>query len=93
MKSFVDFYCLKNGAEVKKWQFPDDAECLYWALACSQYIREAIRNIDVHLQSQNRTLKKAHQPFPTNYHPESDIMPLLPDEEINFYQSQVSTLC
>jgi hypothetical protein len=37
--------------------------------------KEVIHNIETHLQSQDHTLKKSHQPFPSHYHPESDITP------------------
>jgi hypothetical protein len=81
MKSFADIYRLKDGyekptqylgAEVKGWRLPDDAEHICWALCSSQYVKEAIRNIEVHLQSQDCALKKSHQPFPSNYCPKLD---------------------
>ena len=44
------------------------------------------------LQQQNCKLPKVYQPLPSNYHPELDITPLLPDDEVNLYQSYVSIL-
>ncbi len=101
MKALEEFYRLKDGfakptrylgAEVKEWTFPEDRTRIRWALSSVQYVKEAIRNIETYLCQHNRTLWKASQPYPSSYHPELDITPLLDEEGINFYQSQLSIL-
>ena len=101
MKSLEKYYRLKDGfakptqylgAAVKEWTFPDDASRLKWALSSEQYIKEAMKNIERHLAEQNRSLRKSNQPMPLAYLPELDITSLLCEEEIHFYQSQISIL-
>jgi hypothetical protein len=101
MKSLEKYYRLKDGfakptqylgAAVKEWTFPDDASRPKWALSSEQYIKEAMKNIERHLAEQNRSLRKSNQPMPLAYLPELDITSLLCEEEIHFYQSQISIL-
>jgi hypothetical protein len=101
MKALEEFYRLKDGfskptrylgATVKEWYFPQDSSKPCWSLSSSQYVKEAIRNIELHLKDQNRTLRKSNQPMPASYIPELDLTPLLQEDEITFYQSQISIL-
>jgi hypothetical protein len=52
MKALEDFYRLKDGfaqptkylgAEVKRWNFPNDVTKSYWTLSSAQYVKEAIK--------------------------------------------------
>jgi hypothetical protein len=61
-------------------------------MSSEEYEKGAIRNIERHLQSHNKTLRKSNQPMPTSYLLKLDITPFLQDDEIQFYQSQVSVL-
>jgi hypothetical protein len=101
MKALESFYRLKEGyaeptrylgAEVRRWHFPDTANKSHWALSSSKYVKEAVRNIENHLQQFNRALPKVQQPLPSNYYPELDITPLFNDEETNQFQSFISIL-
>jgi len=83
MKSLEDFYWLKDGynkpdhylgAQIKEWRFPEDANKVMWAISSEQYVKEAIKNVEMH---RNKALPKVYQPLPSNYHPELDITPLL----------------
>jgi hypothetical protein len=58
MKSLEEFYRLKDGfaqptrylgAEIKQWTFSNDASRIKWALSSTQYIKEAVKNIENHL--------------------------------------------
>jgi hypothetical protein len=62
MKTLEEFYRLKDGfveptrylgAEVIKWTFPDEVHKPSWGLSSSQYIKEAIRNVESHLSVHN----------------------------------------
>jgi hypothetical protein len=101
MKQLETYYRLKDGyskptqylgATVKEWAFPNGSTRPKWALSSEKYIKEAIRNIEMHLSQSNRVLKRANQPMPTSYYPELDITPHLLEEEIHFFQSQISIL-
>jgi len=76
MKLLEEVYRLKDGysepdrylgAEVKQWHFPEDSSKKYWVLSSHQYIKEMIRNVELHLQEQNCSLPKVHQPLPSHY--------------------------
>jgi hypothetical protein len=56
------------GGKVKEWHFPHDASSTCWALSL-QYIKESIRNIELHLIQFNRSLQKSDQPVPSAYKP------------------------
>jgi hypothetical protein len=64
MKALEAFYRLKDGfaepdrylgAEVKKWTFPNDNTKTYWALSSSQYVQEAVKNVEEYLKTYDRT--------------------------------------
>jgi len=101
MRAPENFYRLKDsyakptrylGAMVKEWHFPNCANKSHWALSSCQYVKEAVRNVESYLQSQDRSLQKTRQPLPSGYHPELDISPFLSEEETNQYQSFISVL-
>jgi hypothetical protein len=101
MKALEDFYRLKDGfaqptrylgAKVKQWSFSTDSTKKYWALSSSEYVNEAIKNMEAHLKSMDRKLYPVHQPMHSDYAPELDVSPFLDEEKTNFYQSQVSIL-
>lgn len=77
---------------MKEWRFPDDATRPKWALSSGQYIKKAIKNMECDLSKQNKVLKKSKQPFSSDYYPELDTSPLLDDNKMNCYQSQISIL-
>jgi hypothetical protein len=72
--------------------FSGDNVRFKWVMSSAQYIKEAIKNIELHLALQDQKLFNSHQPLPTNFTPELDITPLLDDHQANFYQSQISIL-
>jgi hypothetical protein len=64
MKGLEEFYHLKDGfkkpelylgAEIKQWIFPDQPNLEYWAISSARYVKEVIKNIELHLQTQGRT--------------------------------------
>jgi hypothetical protein len=102
IKSLEDFYHFKEeaerpnrylGAEVIEWRFPDEVDQPYWALSSNQYVKEAIKNLEAKLAEDNLRLPgRCSTPMPIGYRPEMDTSPLLSDEAINYYQSQISIL-
>jgi hypothetical protein len=100
-KSLEEFYPLKDGfaipsrylgAEIKRCTFPNDATDEKWAMSSTQYVKEAIQNNKQHLKKLDRKFYMANQPMHSDYAPELDVTLLLNNEEINFYQSQISIL-
>jgi hypothetical protein len=61
-------------------------------MSSEQYIKEAITNIKTHLKQYGCALRKAKQPMASSYRPEFDITLLLKEDDITFYQSQISIL-
>jgi hypothetical protein len=101
MKTMEEFYRLKDGyekptrylgAEVLQWRFPDDDKSR-WGFSSNQYVKEAIRNVELDLAKNNLRLPgRISTPMPCNYRPELDTSSLLNDEAINYFQSQISIL-
>jgi len=89
--------CLKDGfaqptrylgSEVMKWIFSEDSTKVYWALSSTQYVKEALKNIEAYSKTKDRKLYPVHQPMHTDYSPEVDITPYLDDEDIIFIKAK-----
>jgi hypothetical protein len=65
-----------------------------WMISPTKYIREAINNVERHLEREygSKLPKRVSGPLPTNYRPEVDITPELNAEELSYYQSQIGGL-
>lgn len=102
MKGLEEYYRLKDGfekpksylgAKVIEWRFPDSAHKIHWGLSSGQYVKEAIKNVEATLAKDNLRLPgRCSMPLPSKYRPELDTTPLLADDAINYYQSQISIL-
>ena len=79
------------GAKISKVQLPNGV--VAYAMSMSQYVKEAVRNVESHLMKRNLSLlKKASTPMTANYSPEVDGSPELNEEDAAYYQSLISTL-
>jgi hypothetical protein len=79
------------GAKVSKVQLPNGVEA--WAQSTSQYIQEAVRNVENYLADKNMKLMKgASSPLSANYGPELDTSPELEPDETTYYQSLIGVL-
>jgi hypothetical protein len=66
-----------------------------WGTSASQYVQEAVKNVEEHLAAKGeRKLKTkgATGPFPLNYSAELDVTPELTPGEANYYQSEIGVL-
>jgi hypothetical protein len=65
-----------------------------WMISPTKYIREAINNVERHLEREYgaKLPKRVSGPLPTNYRPDIDITPELNAEELSYYQSQIGVL-
>ena len=64
-----------------------------WSFSSSQYVLNAVKNVEKHLKAQNRTVpKRAKSPFTSNYRPELDATRELDHHEVLYYQSLIGIL-
>ena len=64
-----------------------------WALSSSQYVQVAVKNVEDHLKSINKTLpRKATSPFRGDYRPEIDLSTELNPKQAAYYQSLIGVL-
>lgn len=64
-----------------------------WAFSSSQYVQEAVKNVEKYLASRDRKLpSKAETPIRTSYRPELDVSPVLGPTDAAYYQSLIGIL-
>ena len=79
------------GAKISKVQLPNGV--IVYAMSMSQYLREAVKNVESHLSKRDLSLlKKVSTPMSANYSPEVDGSPELNKEDAAYYQSLIGTL-
>ena len=79
------------GGKISQVQLPNGV--IAYALSMSQYVQEAIKNIESTIKKRGLALKKKVQaPFTTNYCPEIDGSEMLNDEDSTYYQSLIGIL-
>jgi hypothetical protein len=101
MKTLQKAYCLKDaprepkdylGAKVKPWSIPHETRKV-WSMDCTQYLKEAVKNVEAKLAKTNHVLKgKPNTPMQPGYRPELDISTVLGPEQANYYQSLIGVL-
>jgi hypothetical protein len=101
MKTIQKAYRLKEepkspsqylGAQLKEWSIPNEMRKV-WSMNCSQYLKEAVRNVENELAKSNLTLRgKPNTPMRTGYRPELDSSSVLGPEQANYYQSLIGIL-
>jgi len=64
-----------------------------WSMGCVQYLKEAIKNVEIELSKSNHCLQgKPSTPMQTGYRPELDVSLVLGPEQANYYQSLIGIL-
>jgi hypothetical protein len=101
MKTIQKAYRLKDppaspstylGATIKPWSIPHEIKPV-WSMNCIQYLKEAIKNVEIELGKSNYCLKgKPSTPMQNGYHPELDVSQILGPEQANYYQSLIGIL-
>ena len=62
-------------------------------LSSSQYIQDAVKNVESHLKKKGEYLpKRATSPWVRDYRPEVDVTPELTSEEASYFQSLIGVL-
>jgi hypothetical protein len=60
---------------------------------CVQYLKEAIKNVEVELLKTGKVLRgKPNTPMQMNYRPELDVTSILGPEQANYFQSLIGIL-
>ena len=76
---------------MSKAQLPNGVES--WAISTSQYVQEAVKNIEAHLKRIGMALQKGmNSPLSSKYCPECDASPELNDIEGSYYASLIGIL-
>ena len=79
------------GAKISKVQLQNGVEA--YAMSMSQYVQEAVRNVEGHLRKKGLgLLKKASTPMSLHYCPEIDASPELDQNGVGYYQSLIGIL-
>ncbi len=67
-----------------------------WGLSPSRYINQAVKNCASHLSNKfdgkYHLLKRANNPFPTEYYPETNVTKPLTPELASFYQHLIGVM-
>ena len=64
-----------------------------WSFSSSQYVQNAVKNVEEHLQKSGEKLPtRVRSPWPSNYRPESDITLELSPTKATYYQSLIGVL-
>jgi len=79
------------GGKCRRVKLANDVEC--WAFGSSQYVQEAVKNVEHYLDKKDRKLpRKAEAPFPSGYRPELDVSRELGCTDASYYQSLIGIL-
>jgi hypothetical protein len=80
------------GAYIKPWSVPGDSRRI-WSMSSSHYTKEAIVNLENHLQAEGlRLTGKPKTPMRSDYRAELDVSPLLNADQANYYMSLIGIL-
>jgi hypothetical protein len=64
-----------------------------WSFSSSQYVQNAVKNVESHLKKKGESLpKKATSPWTRDYRPETDITPELNASDASYFQSLIGVL-
>ena len=81
------------GADITKYQLPDDPAKTRWAISSDTYVKEALKNVKKYLADRGKQLKaKPSGALPTNYRPELDDSPYCDQESATYYMQQIGIL-
>ena len=101
LKSLGKYFTLKPGsvgppkiylgAKFSQVSLPNGVQA--WASSASQYIQEAVKNVEKHLKRHDVSLKKGtNSPLSNNYRPEIDASPELDTSNASYYASLIGVL-
>ena len=78
------------GNKVSEVTLENGVKC--WSFSSSQYVQNAVANVESYLQLKGEKLPKTKSPWPSSYRPEIDVTPELGSTEAAYYQSLIGVL-
>ena len=79
------------GGKLRKVTLDNGVDC--WGFSSTQYVQDAVNNVEQYLKSKGKKLvPKAPAPMTNGYRPEIDILAELPEDEASYYHSLVGVL-
>jgi hypothetical protein len=79
------------GAKISKYPLKNGV--VAWAMSSSQYVQEAVKNVELYLSERGMSLPgKAITPLTSGYRPELDVSAELDPERANYYMSLIGIL-
>ena len=79
------------GNKVSQVTLDNGTKC--WSFSSSQYIQNAVKNVEEHLDQKGEKLPpRAKSPWSTGYRPETDISPELSPSDAAYFQSLIGVL-
>jgi len=90
-ESSIEKPSLYLGGKCREVVLNNGVKC--WAFSSSQYVQEAVKNVEAWLAKKNNALpRKAEAPFKPGYRPEIDVSRELRHEDASYYQSLIGIL-
>ena len=81
------------GAEIGTYRFEAEPTKTYWSMSSNTYVKESVKNVETHLATKGRELKKkVSLVLPINYAPELDATPLCDEDDVSEYHSRIGVL-
>ena len=79
------------GGKLQRVTLDNGVDC--WGFSSTQYVQDAVNNVEQYLKSKGKKLlAKAPAPMTNGYRPEIDILEELPDDEASYYHSLIGVL-
>ena len=79
------------GGKLRKVTLDNGVDC--WGFSSTQYVQDAVNNVEQYLKSKGKKLvPKAPAPMTNGYRPEIDISEELPEDEASYYHSLIGVL-
>ena len=79
------------GNKVSQIELENGVKC--WSFSSSQYIQNAVKNVEKYLALSGKTLPgRGTAPWPSHYRPEADISSEVSPEDANYFQSLIGVL-
>jgi len=81
------------GADIAHFAHPYEPDVYYWSMGSHTYVKEAVRNVETHLEGLGLALKKkVSTVLPHEYKPELDVSKECNEEEVSQYHQRIGVL-
>jgi len=81
------------GADIAPYSHSYEPDVYYWSMGSHTYVKEAVRNVETHLEGLGLALKKkVSTVLPHEYKPEFDVSKECNEEEVSQYHQRIGVL-